>query len=52
VEQKYPHVKVQMVSGFSDDRFESKAGGLLHQNMLHKPYSSYTLLMRVRSLLD
>jgi CheY-like chemotaxis protein/nitrogen-specific signal transduction histidine kinase len=48
----YPHIKIQMVSGFSDDRHIELNDDALHQNMLYKPYSSNTLLSRVQSLLE
>ena len=52
VQQSYPHIKLQMISGFTDDRHSNMDDSLLHKNMLHKPYSSNTLLTRVRNLLD
>ncbi|HEC13859.1 MAG TPA: response regulator [Acidiferrobacteraceae bacterium] len=52
VKQQYPHIKLQMVSGFADDQENNMANDALHQNMLPKPYTSNLLLARVRSLLD
>ncbi len=52
VQEKYPHVKIQMASGFADDRHSTTANDTLHQNMLYKPYTSNTLLLHVRNLLD
>jgi len=52
VQKKYPHVKIQMASGFADDRHSITADNTLHQNMLYKPYTSNTLLVHVRDLLD
>jgi len=48
----YPKVKIQMASGFSDDRHEKMIDESLHKNLLHKPYHSKTLLKRLRELLD
>ncbi len=52
VQQRYPHIKLQMVSGFSDDHHTDIIDGTLHQNMLYKPYTSSALLACVRTLLD
>jgi PAS domain S-box-containing protein len=52
VQERYPHIKLQMVSGFADDRHNGIADDALYQNMLYKPYSSKALLQSVRSLLD
>jgi PAS domain S-box-containing protein len=52
VQQDYPHIKIQMVSGFSDDRHNNMADDSLHQHMLYKPYAFNSLLERVRGLLD
>jgi len=48
----YPRTKIQLVSGFSDDRHSNLPNDDLHKNMLNKPYSSKTLLTRIRQLLD
>jgi len=52
VHKLYPHIKMQMVSGFSDDRHELMEDKTLHENILHKPYTSNVLLSRIRNLLD
>lgn len=52
VRQHYPSIKLQMASGFSDERHNEKVDSDLHNNILQKPYSSKTLLSRVRHLLD
>jgi PAS domain S-box-containing protein len=52
VQQRYPHIKLQITSGFADERHNGMIDKSLHENMLHKPYSSKTLLARVRTLLD
>ena len=51
VQSDYPHIKIQMVSGFSDDRHLELNDDSLHQNMLFKPYSSSSLLSQVDKLL-
>lgn len=52
VQNKYPNIKIQLASGFSDDRHVEMVDALLHQNLLHKPYHSKTLLLNIRKLLD
>ncbi|HED36534.1 MAG TPA: response regulator [Gammaproteobacteria bacterium] len=52
VQEEYPHIKIQIASGFADDRHNITANNSLHQNMLYKPYTSNTLLVHVRDLLD
>ena len=52
VQKKHPKIKIQMVSGFSDDREEYMQDSQLHENMLYKPYSVLSLLSKVRDLLD
>jgi len=51
VAKKYPKVKIQLASGFSDNR-HTDSDLYLRQNMLHKPYSSKELLTSIRLLLD
>ncbi len=51
VQEKYPAVKIQLASGFSDDRHVQMVDDTLHRNLLHKPYSSHVLLARMRELL-
>lgn len=55
--KKYPNIKIQLASGFSDDRHINNIGSSLlntslHQNLLYKPYHSKKLLLRIRELLD
>lgn len=52
VSKKYPEMKIQMVSGFSDDRNKDVDDAQLHIQLLNKPYSSTELLKRVRETLD
>lgn len=52
VQQRFPKIKIQMVSGFSDDRHLKVFDEHLHQRMLKKPYKSTELLTRIRFLLD
>lgn len=52
VRKKYPAVKIQLASGFSDNRHLQSLDESLQQNMLHKPYRSNQLLQKIRELLD
>jgi len=52
VQEKYPAIKIQLASGFSDDRHLNMLNSNLHAELIHKPYQAQTLLNRVRSLLD
>ena len=52
VRKHYPELKVQLVSGFDDDRHINISDESLRKNILPKPYTSKSLLTRVRSLLD
>ncbi len=48
---KYPHIKIQLASGFSDSSHIELAGKDLHHHVLHKPFKSQELLQRVQILL-
>jgi PAS domain S-box-containing protein len=52
VKEKYPAIKIQLASGFSDERNMDKIDESLQQNMLLKPFNSQALLQRVRELLN
>ncbi len=52
VKEKYPQVKIQLISGYTGNRHVNKKVEELHNNILYKPCESKTLLKRVRKLLD
>ena len=52
VKEKYPGVKVQLASGFTDDRNMGMVDKHLQKNILHKPFNSQVLLQRIRELCD
>jgi len=52
IQAKYPQMKIQLVSGFSDERHKENIDENLEKGLLSKPYSSQTLLKNVRNLLD
>lgn len=52
VKEKYPSIKIQLVSGFTDDRNMDMVDKSLQQNILFKPFSSQSLLQRIHELLN
>ena len=52
VKEKYPSIKIQLASGFSDERNMDKIDESLQQNLLLKPFNSQALLQRIRELLN
>ncbi len=52
VKQLYPGIKIQLVSGFSDNLHHDLVDESLHQHILKKPFTSQTLLKQIRALLD
>lgn len=48
VRKKYPHIKIQLVSGFDDDRKRTEEDQLLYKYLLHKPYTASSLFTTVR----
>ncbi len=50
VQKDYPHIKIQLTSGFSDNRHTIMDDKSIHENLIHKPYNSQTLLKRIREL--
>ncbi|MFK5914904.1 MAG: PAS domain S-box protein [Woeseiaceae bacterium] len=52
VREKFPKIKIQLVSGFEDDRVRTEDDELLSDDLLHKPYNSNDLFIAVRKLLN
>lgn len=52
VQKKHPAIKIQLISGFTDNRHENMVDESLHTNLIHKPYQAQELLKRIRDLLD
>ena len=50
--EKYPDIKIQMVSGYSEEIDKLIIDSDLHENMLQKPYNAHVLLKTVRKVLD
>ena len=51
VRKKYPSIKIQLVSGFDDNRKRTKEDELLYKHLLSKPYNSSSLLDAVTKCL-
>ncbi|PCJ14837.1 MAG: hypothetical protein COB04_14325 [Gammaproteobacteria bacterium] len=52
VKERYPTVKIQLVSGYSDDAEKNIVKKSKQANLLQKPISSKDLLVRIKTLLD
>ena len=52
VTKLYPKIKIQILSGFSDESKSNLISDSLYKNRLHKPVSSNKLLLTIRNLLD
>lgn len=52
VKEKYPDIKIQLASGFTDDRNIGIVDDGLRKNLLNKPFNSQVLLQRIRELCD
>ena len=50
VKEKYPDIKIQLASGFTDDRNMGMVDESLRHNMLLKPFNPQALLQRIREL--
>lgn len=52
VKKEYPQIKIQLASGFSDDRHADMVDDDLHKKIIQKPYQSHELLKTVRDIFD
>jgi len=52
VRERFPELKIQMISGFSDDRSAVNTDEALRRKQLQKPFTSDEMLRKVRELLD
>lgn len=52
VKEKYPAIKIQLASGFADNRNIDMVDEELQNNLLFKPFNSQDFLTRIRKLLD
>lgn len=52
VRKKYPQVKIQLISGFNDDRSRTDEDEVLNKTLLQKPFKAKSLFEAVRNRLD
>ena len=52
VKQRYPHVKIQLASGFSESHDSDNIDQTLKANILPKPYNSSSLLSTIQAVLN
>ena len=52
VRNKYPYIKIQLVSGFDDDKRRTEDDEILSKSILRKPFSASQLFSVVRNILD
>ncbi len=52
VSDKYPNIKIQLVSGFSDERHQNLVDKSIQENILSKPYNTDDLLRSIQRLLS
>lgn len=52
IRNRYPEVKIQLASGFSDKHHVSEENKELHSKILHKPFKKQELLSKVREIFD
>jgi len=51
IRKLYPHIKIQLASGFSDNTHIDLAGKMLKENVIHKPFKAQEVLHRIQALL-
>jgi len=52
VNERYPDVRIQLVSGYDDEKYIDLVDKKLHENIIRKPYGIQIMLKKVRTLLD
>lgn len=52
VQERYPSIKIQLVSGFSENQNNNRIDNQLKDKLIYKPYKKRTLLKNIRILLD
>lgn len=52
IQKRYPGIKIQIISGFIDEKRLNTINNQLHESLLYKPYTPDTLLIKIRQLLD
>ncbi len=52
VQEKYPAMKIQLVSGYTDDHHKEFVDEIIYRNLIYKPYTFQHLLQQIRTLLN
>ena len=52
VRDKYPQIKIQMISGYNDTHFTNEADERLKSKQINKPFNKAHLCKKIRDLLD
>jgi len=52
IKEKHPHIKVQLMSGFTEDAMIENKNLELHEQIIIKPFEQNTLLKRLREILN
>ncbi|XOV79424.1 MAG: PAS domain S-box protein [Aestuariibacter sp.] len=52
VRERYPAIKIQLASGYTEQRNDSEEDVELNNNILSKPYQTKTVLKHIRALLE
>ena len=52
VREKYPQIKIQMVSGYNDTHFTNEVDETLKKKQINKPFTKDILFKKIRTLLD
>ncbi|MFT4712180.1 MAG: ABC-type amino acid transport substrate-binding protein [Candidatus Azotimanducaceae bacterium] len=52
IRENHPGIKIQLLSGFADEKTSNFVDEDLKRNLIHKPYNRIQLLQSVRTLLD
>ncbi len=52
VQEKYPTIKIQLMSGFAEDDHSNMISKKLYKNIIYKPVNHQKLLKKIRKLLD
>ncbi len=52
VQENYPHIKIQLASGYYDNKDIQSNHNALYQNILRKPYTASDVLQRITELMQ
>lgn len=52
VQQRFPHIRIQLMSGYSEEKHVQSLSEALAQQCIHKPYTASALFQQVRRVLE